>query len=384
MMVFRFNMNSCAKNWLGLSLLLISSIFLSSCSDAQTLKSAAIVSNNKSELKAIDFTPQIEELRRSLQNLKQQIVASDNSQSNLLVQLSTRMSKLESEKRDLLGTIEELQHNLLLANQKLERQNVDAGFRIEKLEKQLAAIPSGEIISGQIALQVQAQMQSLQSSLAAGITAAGVGAGVGQNSDSSTGGKTNPSMDNKQFATTNKTAANDKSTDKTSDKNDKSTDRSKEKTNDKGNDRTAEKIPDRNQPAALTKSDLAAEKKLLDAALNDFKRGKYEKAQATLEGFLEDRPGSPNSPEVLFWLGETYYSTRRFEKAASTFFLIYEKYPRAERTAESLYRLGVTLYQLKRKNESCAALIQVASDYPKSNKALLAKVQSAHDRYKCK
>lgn len=70
-------------------------------------------------------------------------------------------------------------------------------------------------------------------------------------------------------------------------------------------------------------------------------REMYDRAAATLQGFLTQHPKSELLPEALYYLGECLYAQGKRQDAIRTFSRLLEQYPNHKSAAEALYALGV-------------------------------------------
>lgn len=132
--------------------------------------------------------------------------------------------------------------------------------------------------------------------------------------------------------------------------------------------------PDAGQtPAASPPAVMAGvEQADFNAALNEFREGRYPQAIADFQQFLNVYPNSPLAGDAQYWLGESYYVSRNENAAKEAFINLGLRYPRSARLPDALLKLGY-LYgesgDVGRAREVLQKLVQV---YPDSQAARLA------------
>jgi tol-pal system protein YbgF len=142
-------------------------------------------------------------------------------------------------------------------------------------------------------------------------------------------------------------------------------------------ERQAEKISNEPQRRSESMSDE-----------NDSPTALYNKALALLRDkglpalarrqfilFMDNFPGSSLMPNVLYWLGETYYTEKRYERAIGSFARVIQMFPRHSKAPDALLKIG---YCREKLNEMPAArfhLKELILRYPKSGSAKRAQTK---------
>ena len=105
------------------------------------------------------------------------------------------------------------------------------------------------------------------------------------------------------------------------------------------------------------------------AAFDLLKAGQYEKATAAFQRFLATFPDSALADNAQYWLGESYYVTRRYNEALKAFRTVVDKYPESRKLADAWLKIGYTQYELKAWKPARDALTRVQREYPDSGAA---------------
>jgi tol-pal system protein YbgF len=91
--------------------------------------------------------------------------------------------------------------------------------------------------------------------------------------------------------------------------------------------------------------------------------------------FMDNFPESSLMPNVLYWLGETYYTEKRYERAIGSFEQVLRIFPRHPKAPDALLKIG---YCREKLNEIPAARFHLKAlirRYPKSSSAKLARTK---------
>jgi tol-pal system protein YbgF len=96
---------------------------------------------------------------------------------------------------------------------------------------------------------------------------------------------------------------------------------------------------------------------------------KPEESRQAFSVFLTENPNSPLAPNVLYWVGETYYTEKKYDDAALLFKDVVARYPKHDKAADALYK--GSLSYLKLNDAENAAYMQklLLEDYPNSRAA---------------
>lgn len=109
-----------------------------------------------------------------------------------------------------------------------------------------------------------------------------------------------------------------------------------------------------------------------EAALGEFREGRYPRAAVDFQRFLNAYPNSNLAGDAQYWLGESHYATRDYGAARDAFINLGLRYPQSARLPDALLRLGYIYGDLgdtARAREVLQKLVQV---YPNTQAANLA------------
>jgi tol-pal system protein YbgF len=105
------------------------------------------------------------------------------------------------------------------------------------------------------------------------------------------------------------------------------------------------------------------------AAFDMLKAGQYEKATAAFQRFLVTFPDSALADNAQYWLGESYYVTRRYSEALKSFRTVVDRYPESRKLPDAWLKIGYTQYELKAWKPAREALTRVQREYPDTSAA---------------
>lgn len=120
-----------------------------------------------------------------------------------------------------------------------------------------------------------------------------------------------------------------------------------------------------------------------DAAFQHLQRREYAKAASAFDAFVKDNPDSPLSSNALYWLGETHYVRQDYAEAARVFLDGYKRYPKGAKAPENLLKLGKSLAAINEKHSACLAWNKLVKTYPTANKRLLTDAKSELGKLGC-
>lgn len=105
------------------------------------------------------------------------------------------------------------------------------------------------------------------------------------------------------------------------------------------------------------------------AAFELLKSGQYEKATTAFQQFLVTFPDSALADNAQYWLGESYYVTRRYDDALKAFRTVVDKYPESRKLPDAWLKIGYTQYEMKAWKPAREALTRVQREFPDSSAA---------------
>ena len=130
-------------------------------------------------------------------------------------------------------------------------------------------------------------------------------------------------------------------------------------------------------PTAQTPSaagvDPFAEQQAYQSAFELLKSGRYEDAAIAFQQFIAEYPVGSYADNAQYWLGETYYITRRFELAVQAFNRLISTHPNSQKLTHALLKIGYAHDELGNKAEAERVLGELIERHPQSAAAALAR-----------
>ncbi|HKK13722.1 MAG TPA: tol-pal system protein YbgF [Gammaproteobacteria bacterium] len=124
--------------------------------------------------------------------------------------------------------------------------------------------------------------------------------------------------------------------------------------------------------ASGSSSDTAAARDAYQKALGVLKNGQYQQAAKAFESFIGTYSDSAYADNAQYWLGETYYVTRKFPQSLAAFRKVISQYPKSSKVPDARLKIGYILYEQQKWDKAREALSQVVHDAPDSTAARLA------------
>ena len=109
----------------------------------------------------------------------------------------------------------------------------------------------------------------------------------------------------------------------------------------------------------------------------------YALAEQAFRDFLKKNPGDHLAPDAQYWLGESLYQRQRYRDAGEAFLAVTTKYDRSGKAPEALLRLGQSLAAMHQKEAACATFGEVARKYPRATATVKRDVTKEQKRGHC-
>lgn len=135
---------------------------------------------------------------------------------------------------------------------------------------------------------------------------------------------------------------------------------------------TAAVDPATGQNSAPT-GDPAKEGQEYEAALNQFKAGKYKEAAAGFAAFVEKYPSSSLAPNAQYWLGNAWYAQHNCAKSIEAQSLIAGKWPTSAKVPDSLLAIATCQQEMGNPAAARRTLDALLAKYPDAPAATTAK-----------
>lgn len=110
--------------------------------------------------------------------------------------------------------------------------------------------------------------------------------------------------------------------------------------------------------------DPAAEATAYEAALGQFKAGKYKEAAAAFGGFVQQYPDSDLTPNAQFWLGNAWYAQRNCYKTIENHATVVQKYATSPKAPDSLLAIATCQQELGNTAGAKRSLETLVARYP--------------------
>ncbi|MDP3639255.1 MAG: tol-pal system protein YbgF, partial [Azonexus sp.] len=126
---------------------------------------------------------------------------------------------------------------------------------------------------------------------------------------------------------------------------------------------TAAVNPENGQNSASA-ADPAKEGQEYEAALSQFKAGKYKEAAADFMVFVEKYPASSLAPNAQYWLGNAWYAQRNCKKAIEAQGVVTTKYAESAKAPDAWLAIATCQQELGNSKDARRALETVIAKYP--------------------
>jgi tol-pal system protein YbgF len=120
-----------------------------------------------------------------------------------------------------------------------------------------------------------------------------------------------------------------------------------------------------------------------DLAYGYVLRKDYALAEDAFRRFLSKYPDDRLVGEATYWLGESMFQRQRFRDAAEAFLNVSTKYESIAKAPDALLRLGQSLAALGEKEAACASLGEVLRKFPRASAGVKQGVEREQKRVRC-
>lgn len=135
------------------------------------------------------------------------------------------------------------------------------------------------------------------------------------------------------------------------------------------------------QMAALPPS--ASPKDEFDLGVGYMQRRDYALAETTFRSFLKKNASSTLAPDAYYQLGESLYQRKRYQDAADSYLVVVRNHDSSPKAPDALLRLGQSLSALGQKEMACASLNEVNRKYPRASASVKSQVAQEQKRGSC-
>lgn len=111
--------------------------------------------------------------------------------------------------------------------------------------------------------------------------------------------------------------------------------------------------------------------------------GDYGTAEAGFRELIENHPTSEHAADAHFWLGEALLAQERPREAAEVFLTASRNFPQARTAPDTLLKLGVSMAALGQRDVACATYGEVAQRFPQATDALKERIRQEQALASC-
>jgi tol-pal system protein YbgF len=113
-------------------------------------------------------------------------------------------------------------------------------------------------------------------------------------------------------------------------------------------------------------------KRLYQAALGDYQRGKFDLAAQGFRAYLQQAPNGDVADTAQYYLAESLYSAKDYRNAIAEFERLVRDFPQSPQVPGALLKAGYAYYEIKDGTQGRRALRTLIEKYPLSREAKLA------------
>jgi tol-pal system protein YbgF len=114
-----------------------------------------------------------------------------------------------------------------------------------------------------------------------------------------------------------------------------------------------------------------------DQAMNLMGRAQYSEASAAFRAYADANPDDTDlSPQAIYWVGNISFIRQDYAPAARAFAEVIKKYPKSPRAPEAMLKLAQSFMSMGQKSEGCTTLGLIKTKYPSAPPQTLASAAS--------
>jgi len=118
-------------------------------------------------------------------------------------------------------------------------------------------------------------------------------------------------------------------------------------------------------PAMASDSGAPVSSVQYDQAMNLMRRAQYDEAAASFRAYADANPGDTTlSPQAIYWVANIAFIRQDYATAARTFAEVIKKYSKSQPASEAMLKLAQSFMAMGQKSEGCTTLGLIKSKYP--------------------
>jgi tol-pal system protein YbgF len=125
-------------------------------------------------------------------------------------------------------------------------------------------------------------------------------------------------------------------------------------------------------PANGAAADPVREGQEYEAALGQFKAGKYKEAAGAFAAFVEKHPAAALAPNAQYWLGNAWYAQRNCNKAIEAQSIVTTKYASSDKAPDAWLAIATCQQELGNPTGAKRSLETLIAKYPNAPAAATA------------
>lgn len=282
-------------------------------------------------------------------------------------QNEVRLTRIENDIRKLTGGNEEVMYRLTQLNQQLEKQLEDMQFRIDALEKQLAAARGGQAQGSPDRMSPDGAPPGDMGGEDMGVEDMGVEdrGGEDMNGDRGMAGDAPTGMQGGRLSASGGRVA--------------------DTLGDQLDSPGGTPAPPRGSPEETPEQYLEGDTPdaQFNYAFSLLRRDDYQGAEEAFRAFLALNPEHRAMPNAKYWLGKTYFAQKNYTEAARVLLDGYKQFADSDKGPDMVLTLGLSLKELDQKDQACATFDELTRRYPKASPSVRQKAQAAQQATGC-
>ena len=110
-----------------------------------------------------------------------------------------------------------------------------------------------------------------------------------------------------------------------------------------------------------------------DQAMNLMRRAQYDEAAAAFRAYADANAGDTDlAPQAIYWVANISFIRQDYASAARTFAEVIKKYPKSQPASEAMLKLAQSFMAMGQKSEGCTTLGLIKSKYPNASPQTLS------------
>ena len=282
---------------------------------------------------AVDLMKELETLREDVKVLQRQVYReqdrTDRETSSVNGEIQGKIGEYGEDIRKINGRLDELEHQIKVNEEKIEKYNRDMEIRLKILE--------GRPIPDSLSAPAPKLPATYSAPVAQGAAAVVVG-------DKIQGGDLAPLEGEHEVPVP---VVEDVS--------------------------AAPVVINANDPQVMYNNAMAA-----------YNNGFIDEAGLAFADILAQFPQHPLASNAQYWIGEIHLKHNELNDAVKAFKSGYEKYKNGNKGADSFYRMGTTFAKMNDAAKACVIFMSFDDEFPKANAEIKQKVAAEKQRLGCK